>query len=112
MNKLTGTSALSRREKKKEKLASAKFMATPGINPDVEPTKITTVATRRNVTTGTSPVPMRLTENDKAELTLWLDELQSISGKKITTAKLVRGLIHMRSKINDKKLIEAIKDAS
>ena len=100
MTKLTGVTALSRRENKKLQVDSK------------AEGKITTVMTRRNVTTGTSPVPMRLTENDKAELNLWLDELQGMSGKKITTAKLVRGSIHMRDKINDKKLIEAIKDVS
>ncbi len=100
MTKLTGVTALSRRKDKK-----------PQVDSKAEG-KITTVMTRRNVTTGTSPVPMRLTENDKAELNLWLDELQEMSGKNISTAKLVRGLIHMRDKINDKKLIEAIKDVS
>ena len=74
--------------------------------------KITTVATRRNVTTGTSPVPMRLSENDKAELTLWLDELSEHTGKKITGAKLLRGLIKMRDQVNKKKLIQAIYEAN
>lgn len=100
MSKLTGVTALSRRNKDKSQPEKT------------EDKKITTVSTRRNVTTTTSPVPIRLTENDKAELSIWLEELQSMTGKKITTAKLVRGLIHMREKINDKKLIEAIKDAS
>lgn len=100
MSKLTGVTSLSRR-KNKETNPTAKAEE-----------KITTVSTRRNVTTTTSPVPIRLTENDKAELSIWLEELQSMTNKKITTAKLMRGLIHMREKINDKKLIEAIKDAS
>ncbi|MGK0270039.1 MAG: dsDNA-binding SOS-regulon protein [Cocleimonas sp.] len=100
MTKLTGVTALSRR---KDKDLSHTNKAEE---------KITTVSTRRNVTTTTSPVPIRLTENDKAELSIWLAELQSMTSKKITTAKLMRGLIHMREKINDKKLIEAIKDAS
>lgn len=104
MTKLTGSTALSRRKNKKLKADST-------TETKVEE-KITTVMTRRNVTTGTSPVPMRLTENDKAELNLWLDELQDISGKNISNAKLFRGLIHMRDKINAKKLIEAIKDVS
>lgn len=100
MSKLTGVTALSRRNNK-ETNASKKVEE-----------KITTVSTRRNVTTTTSPVPIRLTENDKAELSIWLEELQSMTSKKITAAKLMRGLIYMRGKINDKKLIEAIKDAS
>jgi len=113
MSKLIGMSALSRREKKKENLAAAKLTVTASTKKVVTAdTKITIVATRRNVTTGSSPVPMRLTANDKAELQLWLDELQTVSGKNISTAKLVRGLINMRDKINTKRLIESIKDVS
>lgn len=104
MNKLTGNTALSRRKDKKLNAESNAESKTDE--------KITTVMTRRNVTTGSSPVPVRLTENDKAELNLWLDELQAETGKNISSAKLFRGLIHMRDKINVKKLIEAIKDAS
>ncbi|MEZ8094521.1 hypothetical protein ACED51_10545 [Photobacterium swingsii] len=102
MKKLTGTTALSRRNKRKE-------------TPEAEQEKyekITTVATRRNVTTGTSPVPMRLPENDKAELNLWLEELSEATGKKITGAKLLRGLIHMREKLNQKAIIKAINEAN
>lgn len=102
MSKLKGVTALNRR---KERKAEA----------DVQPQKsekITTVATRRNVTTGTSPVPMRLPENDKAELGLWLEELSEATGKKITGAKLMRGLIRMRGKINQKALIKAINEAN
>ena len=74
MKKLTGTTALNRRNKRK---------AEPEAQQEKHD-KITTVATRRNVTTGTSPVPMRLPENDKAELNLWLEELSETTGKKIT----------------------------
>ncbi|MGL4752304.1 MAG: hypothetical protein ACRCXB_07815 [Aeromonadaceae bacterium] len=72
--------------------------------------KITTVGTRRNVTTGTSPTPIRLTPDERAELNLWVAELQELTQKKLTAAKLVRGLIHMRKGINAGKLIDAIKD--
>ena len=102
MTKLKGTTALNRRTQRKSET-------------DTEPKKtdkITTVGTRRNVTTGTSPVPMRLPENDKAELAQWLEELSEVTGKKITGAKLLRGLIHMRGKLNQKALIQAINEAN
>ncbi|ABO92590.1 hypothetical protein WH06_22780 [Aeromonas salmonicida subsp. salmonicida] len=92
MSKLEGSSALTRR-KEKSRLD-----------------KITTVGSRRNVTTGTSPTPIRLTPDERAELNLWVEELQQQTQKKLTAAKLMRGLIHMRKSINTGKLIEAIKD--
>ncbi|MGB5444017.1 MAG: hypothetical protein WBM99_00810 [Psychromonas sp.] len=98
MKKLTGTTSLERRQKRKVEATDQA----------VSRNKITTVATRRNITTNTSPVTMRLSENDKAELNLWLEELSLASGKNITNAKLLRGLIKMREKINLLSLIESI----
>lgn len=102
MSKLKGVTSLNRRKERK-----AEAEEQPQKNE-----KITTVATRRNVTTGTSPVPMRLPENDKAELNLWLEELSEATGKKITGAKLMRGLIRMRGKLNEKAIIKAINEAN
>lgn len=101
MKKLIGTTSLSRRKKHAEDSTD---------NAEVK-NKITTVATRRNITTNTSPLTMRLPENDKAELNIWLEELSLESGKNITNAKLIRGLIKMRDKINTKKLIKSIDKA-
>ena len=91
MSKLEGSSALARRKESQR------------------PDRITTVGSRRNVTTGTSPTPIRLTPDERAELNLWVQELQGLTKKKLTSAKLMRGLIHMRKSINTGKLIEAIK---
>ncbi len=99
MAKLTGTTSLERR--KKRKVESTTETTT-------NKAKITTVATRRNTTTNTSPVTMRLPENDKVELNIWLEELSLESGKNITNAKLLRGLIEMRDKINMSTLIKSI----
>ncbi|MEY8213053.1 MAG: hypothetical protein RPR97_01080 [Colwellia sp.] len=90
MAALTGNSALSRRKDNKNK-------------------KITTVASKRNTTTGTSPIPIRLTPTDKAEVDIWLNELTDLAGKKISLAKLIRGITFMRDKIKNEKLLEAIK---
>lgn len=101
MAKLTGKTSLARRQKRKEEQSQE----------TADKSKITTVATRRNITTGTSPVTMRLPENDKAELNLWLEELSLESGKNITNAKLLRGLIKMRDKINLNTLMKSIDKA-
>jgi hypothetical protein len=101
MKKLTGTTSLDHRKKRKVEET----------NQAVSKNKITTVATRRNITTNTSPVTMRLPENDKAELNLWLEELSLESGKNITNAKLLRGLIKMRDKININTLVKSIDKA-
>jgi hypothetical protein len=98
MKKLTGTTSLERRKKSKVE----------AVDQAVNKEKITTVATRRNITTNTSPITMRLPENDKVELNLWLEELSLASGKNITNAKLLRGLIKMREKINLSSLIKSI----
>ncbi len=95
MYKLVGTTSLERRKKRK-------------VESTTETAKITTVATRRNTTTNTSPVSMRLPENDKVELAIWLEALSLESGKDITNAKLLRGLIKMRDKINMSTLIKSI----
>lgn len=73
---------------------------------------VVSVGPRGTKTTGRSPRTLRLTENDETELIEWLDELTDARGKQITPAKLFRGLIHMRDQINQKKLLEAIRDIS
>jgi len=93
MATLSGNSALSRRKNNESK-------------------NITTVASKRNTTTGTSPIPIRLTPTDKAEVDIWLNELSDLAGKKISLAKLIRGVTFMRDKIKNEKLLEAIKKSS
>lgn len=102
MTKLKGMTGLNRRSQRKTEVEDQ----------PKKTEKITTVATRRNVTTGTTPIPMRLSDNDKAELNLWLEALSAQTGKKITSAKLLRGLIKMRAQVNEKKLIQAIYEAN
>ena len=101
MSKLIGITSLERRKKRKEETTAQ----------STSRDKITTVSTRRNITTNTSPVTMRLPENDKVELNLWLEELSLKSGKNITNAKLLRGLIKMRDKINLSTLMKSIDKA-
>lgn len=73
---------------------------------------VTTVKIDNNVTTSTGPTPVRLTPHDKAEMAEWIDELQELTNKKLTPAKLFRGLIEMRNKIPSDELIDAIKEVT
>ncbi|MDF4819764.1 hypothetical protein P3547_19755 [Vibrio parahaemolyticus] len=73
--------------------------------------KITTV--RANMTTtGVPKVTLRLTEAERSELTNWVSELEDEVGKKMSPAKIFRGLMKMRKSINTKKLINAINEAT
>jgi uncharacterized protein YxjI len=102
MSKLEGTSSLSRRRQKKKEQQEI----------DQPKDRITTVATKRNVTTGAKPVSIRLSENNQADLNLWLQNLELEMGKKVTAAKLIRGIIHMRDNIDKEDLINAINAAN
>ncbi|EGQ8057351.1 hypothetical protein HPX47_004825 [Vibrio alginolyticus] len=70
--------------------------------------KITVTSSASNITSSVSPTTMRLPPKPKAELAVWISELQELTDKKITPAKLMRGLIEMRSDIPSDALIEAI----
>lgn len=98
MAKLTGITSLERRKKNTKSEKPERKMVN----------KITTVGTRRNITTGLTPITMRLSENDKDKLNIWLEELSFESGRQVSNAKLLRGLINMKEKINSKKLIKSI----
>lgn len=102
MSKLVGKTSLSRRKLKTD---------TENIQ-EQKKDRITTVGTRKNITTGISPVTMRLTENDKIELNIWLEELTEEMEKPITGAKLMKGLLDMKDKINKKNLIYSINKAN
>lgn len=73
---------------------------------------VTTIKIDHNVTTNTGPTPLRLTPHDKAEMAKWIEELQKITNKKLTPAKLFRGLIEMRKKIPSDILLDAIKEVT
>lgn len=91
-----------------------KLTAKPVIRDRSEKRKesITTIKKDNNVTTSTGPTPFRLTPHDKIEMTHWIDELQELTNKKLTPAKLLRGLIEMRGKIPNDLLISAIKEVT
>ncbi|CDU04913.1 conserved hypothetical protein [Vibrio coralliirubri] len=74
---------------------------------------ITTNKQNVDTTHNISPTPMRLTLRDKGDLDDWVEDLQQDMRKKVTGAKLFRGLIAIKDELPAsvrKKLIEAIKE--
>lgn len=65
-------------------------------------------AKRRHTTSGSSPLTARLTDQEKQMLQQWVAELQKQTNKNLTAGKVLRGLIHMKDKINQAKLIQSI----
>jgi hypothetical protein len=69
--------------------------------------KLSTVASNSH-TVDKNPVPVRLSPHNKAEMNLWCTRLSEIRGKKVSAAKLFRGLIALSGKVDDKELLDAI----
>lgn len=63
---------------------------------------------RDNCTSGVPPMVIRLTTNERQILQDWLIDLQQHTQKRLTAAKLIRGIIGMREKIKPQQLVEAI----
>lgn len=82
-----------------------------GSNKVKDKVKLSTVASNSH-TVDKNPVPVRLSPHDKAEMNLWCSRLSEMRGKKVSAAKLLRGLIGLSGKIDDKELLDAIRDIS
>ena len=73
--------------------------------------KLSTIA-NNNHTVDKNPVPVRLSPFDKGEMNLWCTELSEMRGKKVSAAKLLRGLIGLRGKIDNKELLDSSRNIS
>lgn len=74
---------------------------------------ITTHKKNVETTHNVNPTPFRLTLSDISDLDDWVDECQEGMKKKVTRAKLLRGLIAIKDDLPDetkRQLLEAIKD--
>lgn len=74
---------------------------------------ITTHKTNTESTYAVPPTPFRLTLSDKVDLQDWADALQEGTRRKVTGAKVIRGLIAMKDKLPKKyhdMLLEQIKE--
>lgn len=63
---------------------------------------------RNNNTSGVSPLVIRITQRERQLLQEWLIELQQHTNKRLTGAKLIRGMLSMKDSIKTDKLIDAI----
>ncbi|MBY0416581.1 MAG: hypothetical protein K2W88_00775 [Pararheinheimera sp.] len=73
------------------------------------PEKLTTMRDKSRTNTGAlPPVNIRLTPDDRLAASTWLAELQGMTKKNITRAKLIRGLLHMQGKIDNEQLLLSI----
>ncbi len=74
---------------------------------------ITTHKTNLDTTNNVNPTPMRLTIQDKSDLDDWCSDIQQHMRKKVTQAKVVRGMIAIKDELPPKvqaMLIDAIKE--
>ena len=69
---------------------------------------VTSVKSSKNVTTGLSPKTFRCTEMDRARLSELTNVLQTMTDKRLTESKVIRGLIAME--LDKEMLLNSIKD--
>lgn len=69
---------------------------------------ITTVKTSVKTSYKVPPLTLRMSLTDKQEIAQWVDELQSMTGRKVSAAKLFRALSLYREQIDDEALIKLI----
>lgn len=63
---------------------------------------------RSNNTSGRMPKTIRFTEQEEHLLQLWITELQQNTNRRLSTSKVLRGLIHMKDDINQDELLQSI----
>ncbi|MGI2799236.1 hypothetical protein ACRTC3_11585 [Photobacterium damselae] len=73
-------------------------------------TTITTVRKKPLTTYKVPPLTLRLSLVDKQKVQDWVEELQEDTKRKVSAAKLLRALTSMKDEIDNKKLLELIKD--
>ncbi|WP_045394992.1 hypothetical protein [Vibrio rotiferianus] len=69
---------------------------------------ITTVKTKVTTSYKVPPLTLRMSLNDKQAIGNWVDDLQALSGRKVSAAKLFRALALHRDSIDDEELIKLI----
>ena len=69
---------------------------------------ITTVKRKLSTSYQVSPLSLRMSVSDKAEINNWVEELQEMTERKVSAAKLFRALTLIRKDIEDDLLISMI----
>lgn len=73
-----------------------------------KPQAITTVKKKVTTSYQVPPLTLRMSLNDKKAIGDWVDELQALSERNVSAAKLFRALALYRDSIDDKELIKLI----
>ncbi|MEZ9900185.1 hypothetical protein AB4332_03650 [Vibrio breoganii] len=99
----------SRKKQQKAKESSSADTDT-SVNTQTEEKKqsITTVKTSVKTSYNVSPLTLRMSLTDKQEIADWVDDLQEMTGRKVSPAKLFRALVENREAIDDAELIKLI----
>lgn len=69
--------------------------------------RLTNMAVKTNVASA-KPTSIRFTQNELMIIQDWLNQIQSKTNKNITLSKLMRGLVHMKDRIDHDELIDSI----
>lgn len=80
-------------------------------SPKKEGKKVNSITTvKKKITTSykVPPLTLRMSLNDKQAIGSWVEDLQELSERNVSAAKLFRALALYRENIDDKELIELI----
>ncbi len=69
---------------------------------------ITTVKKKVTTSYKVPPLTLRMSLTDKKKITDWVDDLQDMTERSVSAAKLFRALVSYRDHIDDEELIEFI----
>ncbi|MCR9941893.1 hypothetical protein [Vibrio owensii] len=73
-----------------------------------KPQAITTVKKKVTTSYKVPPLTLRMSLKDKERIVGWVDDLQELSERNVSAAKLFRALALYRDSIDDKELIKLI----
>ncbi|WP_104025168.1 hypothetical protein [Vibrio hyugaensis] len=77
-------------------------------NKSDKPQAITTVKKKVTTSYKVPPLTLRMSLKDKERITGWVDDLQELSERNVSAAKLFRALALYRDNIDDDELIKLI----
>ncbi|PMK78568.1 hypothetical protein BCT94_05640 [Vibrio breoganii] len=98
------------RKKQQKAKESSRVDTDTSVSPQPEQKKqsITTVKASLKTSYNVSPLTLRMSLTDKQEIAEWVDDLQEMTGRKVSPAKLFRALVESREIIDDAELIKLI----
>lgn len=73
-------------------------------------TAITTVKKKATTSYNETPISLRMSAKDKQAINDWVEELQEMTPRSVSSAKLFRALTMMKDEIDQDRLIELISE--